>query len=46
MRAIIEKHIVETILFRTGLKEIPKEMYAQLSTGFDGSGKAFKRVIR
>ena len=46
MRAIIEKHIVETLQYRCDLKEIPEEMTAELSTGFDGSGKTFKMVTR
>ena len=38
---MIEKHIQETIKFRTDLKELPFEMWAELVLGFDGSGNNF-----
>ena len=42
MRTMIEKHIQETIIHRLpDLTEIPEEMCAELSTGFDGSGNNF-----
>ena len=42
MRTMIEKHIQETIIHRLpDLTEIPEEMWAELKTGFDGSGNNF-----
>ena len=45
MRTMIEKHIQETIIHRLpDLTEIPEEMWAELSAGFDGSGNNFTLI--